>query len=150
MFNSFLQAFLTWSLSVPVSVPKRLCYRFLTPAAARLFEVGSGAEEPGEGHVRTALSRAVAKARDHSKYLARQHEGRGTDRTGSCSKWLRRVHVSCWLLWERRSPGGGSEGGGILKLAGVLAASISLQPPRDVRECRAQCHVEKEACSYFQ
>lgn len=72
---------------MPVSVPKWLCYRFLTPAAA-LFEVRSGAEEPGEGHVRTALSCAAAKARDRSKYLAWQHEGRGAHRTGSCSEWL--------------------------------------------------------------
>lgn len=33
--------------------------------------------------------------------------------------------MSCWLLWEMRSSGDGSESGGILKFTGVLAASIS-------------------------
>lgn len=38
--------------------------------------------------------------------------------------------MSCWLLWEMRSSGGGSESGGILKLTGILAASVSAASSR--------------------
>lgn len=106
-FSFFLQAFLTWRLLAPFSVPQQLCYCFLTPAVAHLSKVRSGEEEPGEGHMWTVLGRATAKARDHPKYLPWQPTEHGARQMASCSKCFWRIRASCWLLWERRCSGVG-------------------------------------------